>query len=509
MDARSQALLEFPLVRERLAARDLVRARRARLAEALEPSDGPGHRRPLARRDRPGPRPCSRSGPASASAAPTTSARPSSARPAAAASTRSSSWRSPRRSTRPRAWPRRSPTSAARCCATSGASSMPLPALRSTLARSFDPVGELLDTASPRLGGLRAAVRVAYDRLRRRLDALVGAELGSALQEPIVTLRNGRYVVPVKAEARSPGQGHRPRRVGQRPDPVHRAARRRRARQRLARGAGRRARGDRAHPRRAVGARRGQRGRPLRETLDALARFDLWAAKAPLAGEMDAVRADDRRAARGRAPVGAATRASPGGSSRSTSASATATRALVVTGPNTGGKTVTLRTLGLLSLMHQSGLHVPAAAGSRLPVLRDVFADIGDEQSIAQSLSTFSGHLRRITAIVDGGRPGHARPARRARRRHRPDRGLGARPGAARPLHPGRGDRRRHDPLRRAQGLRPHDAGRAQRRGRVRPRDAVADLPADDRPARRQPGVRDRRAARPARRRSSTTPGRG
>ena len=82
-----------------------------------------------------------------------------------------------------------------------------LPALRSTLARSFDPVGELLDTASPRLGGLRAAVRVAYDRLRRRLDALIGAELGAALQEPIVTLRNGRYVVPVKAEARSRVKG--------------------------------------------------------------------------------------------------------------------------------------------------------------------------------------------------------------------------------------------------------------------------------------------------------------
>ncbi len=83
----------------------------------------------------------------------------------------------------------------------------PLPAVRSTLARSFDPVGELLDTASPRLGGLRAAVRVAYDRLRRRLDSLVGAELGSALQEPIVTLRNGRYVVPVKAEARARVKG--------------------------------------------------------------------------------------------------------------------------------------------------------------------------------------------------------------------------------------------------------------------------------------------------------------
>ena len=83
----------------------------------------------------------------------------------------------------------------------------PLPALRGTLGRSFDPAGELLDTASPRLGPLRSAVRVAYDRLRRRLDSLVGSELGGALQEPIVTLRNGRYVVPVKAEARSRVKG--------------------------------------------------------------------------------------------------------------------------------------------------------------------------------------------------------------------------------------------------------------------------------------------------------------
>ena len=83
----------------------------------------------------------------------------------------------------------------------------PLPALRSTLARSFDPAGELLDTASPRLGGLRAAVSVAYDRLRRRLDTLIGSELGSALQDPIITLRNGRYVVPIRAEARSRVKG--------------------------------------------------------------------------------------------------------------------------------------------------------------------------------------------------------------------------------------------------------------------------------------------------------------
>ena len=83
-----------------------------------------------------------------------------------------------------------------------------LPALRSTLERSFDPVGELLDTASPRLGGLRRATRLAYERLRSRLEQLVhSSEMGAALQDPIVTLRNGRYVVPVRAEARGRVKG--------------------------------------------------------------------------------------------------------------------------------------------------------------------------------------------------------------------------------------------------------------------------------------------------------------
>jgi DNA mismatch repair protein MutS2 len=274
----------------------------------------------------------------------------------------------------------------------------PLPAVRSTLARSFDPVGELLDTASPRLGGLRAAVRVAYDRLRRRLDALVGAELGNALQEPIVTLRNGRYVVPVKAEARSRVKGivHDSSGSGQTLfiEPL------------VAVELGNAWREAQVAEQEEVerildelSALIAANAAALRETLDALARFDLWAAKATLAADMDATRAETAD----RPEVVLLSARHPGLTGRVVPIDVRigdGYTALVVTGPNTGGKTVTLRTVGLLSLMHQAGLHVPAATGSRLPIWRDVFADIGDEQSIAQSLSTFSGHLRRITTIV-------------------------------------------------------------------------------------------------------------
>jgi DNA mismatch repair protein MutS2 len=279
-----------------------------------------------------------------------------------------------------------------------------LPAVRSTLARSFDPTGELLDTASPRLGGLRAAVRVAYDRLRRRLDALVGSELGGALQDPIITLRNGRYVVPVKAEARARVKGI-----------VHDAS----------------GSGATLFVEPLVAVELGNAWREaqvaaqeeierildelsalvaanavaLRESLEALARFDFWAAKAGLAADLDGTRAETAD----RPEVILLSARHPGLTGRVIPIDirlGDGYTALVVTGPNTGGKTVTLRTLGLLALMHQAGLHVPAEAGSRLPIFRDVFADIGDEQSIAQSLSTFSGHLRSITRIVEAAGPG-------------------------------------------------------------------------------------------------------
>jgi DNA mismatch repair protein MutS2 len=279
-----------------------------------------------------------------------------------------------------------------------------LPALRSTLERSFDPVGELLDTASPRLGGLRRATRLAYERLRSRLEQLVhSSEMGAALQDPIVTLRNGRYVVPVRAEARGRVKGivHDASGSGQTlfVEPL------------VAVELGNAWREAQVAEQQEVerildelSAFVAGQAAPLGELLAALSRFDFWSAKARLAEEMDATRAEigarPEIRLRGARHPGLAGPVVPIDVELGTDF-----QALLVTGPNTGGKTVTLRTLGLLALMHQAGLHVPADPGSRLPVFRDVFADIGDEQSVAQSLSTFSGHLGSIVRITQAAGP--------------------------------------------------------------------------------------------------------
>ncbi len=144
----------------------------------------------------------------------------------------------------------------------------------------------------------------------------------------------------------------------------------------------------------------------LLESLAALARADLWIARARLGEAMDAVRpavavdAAELLSARhplleeGAVPIDLRIGERFG------------YRALIVTGPNTGGKTVSLKTLGLLALMHQAGLRVPAADGARLPAFGRIMADIGDEQSIAQSLSTFSSHLRNVVRFVEAAGPG-------------------------------------------------------------------------------------------------------
>ena len=281
----------------------------------------------------------------------------------------------------------------------------PAPELAARINRSVDEAGEVLDSASPELAAIRKRLRTAQDRVRERLNAMLrSSAMVGVIGEPIVTVRAGRYVIPIRAEAKGRVKGivHdqsasgatlfvEPLTVVELNNTWTEAtlaeqAEEERILESLSRDV--EARAD-----------------ALRASLHALARADLWLARARLGQQMDAVRpaiADDAAellSARhpllgdGAVPIDLRLGDRFG------------YRALVVTGPNTGGKTVSLKTLGLLSLMHQAGLRVPAASGARLPVFTRVMADIGDEQSIAQSLSTFSSHLRNVVRFVAAAGP--------------------------------------------------------------------------------------------------------
>ncbi|HUF06826.1 MAG TPA: endonuclease MutS2 [Candidatus Binatia bacterium] len=279
------------------------------------------------------------------------------------------------------------------------------PDLAERIGRSVDDSGELLDAASSELAAIRKRMRTAQDRVRDRLNAMLrSSAMAGVIGEAIVTLRAGRYVIPIRAEAKGRVKGivHdqsasgatlfvEPLTVVELNNAWTEAT--------LAE--------EREEERildelsRAVEAR----ADALRASLEALARADLWMARARLGSAMDGVRpgvaedAAELLSARhpllgeGAVPIDLRLGDRFG------------YRALVVTGPNTGGKTVSLKTLGLLALMHQAGLRVPAADGARLPVFRGVMADIGDEQSIAQSLSTFSSHLRNVVRFVANAGP--------------------------------------------------------------------------------------------------------
>ncbi|HEX5039581.1 MAG TPA: endonuclease MutS2 [Candidatus Limnocylindria bacterium] len=281
----------------------------------------------------------------------------------------------------------------------------PAPDLAERITRSVDDSGELLDTASSELAAIRKRLRTAQDRVRERLNAMLrSSQMAAVIGEPIVTVRGGRYVIPIRAEAKGRVKGivHdqsasgatlfvEPLTVVELNNAWTEAT--------LAQ-----AREEERILDELSGMVEG-RAEPLRESLEALARADLWIARARLGTAMDAVRpsasedAAELLSARhpllghGAVPIDLRLGDRFG------------YRALVVTGPNTGGKTVSLKTLGLLALMHQAGLRVPAADGARLPIFERVMADIGDEQSIAQSLSTFSSHLRNVVRFVDAAGP--------------------------------------------------------------------------------------------------------
>jgi DNA mismatch repair protein MutS2 len=284
------------------------------------------------------------------------------------------------------------------------------------IRRAVDGAGDVVDHASAALRGIRDRLRRQRTRLRGTLESyLRGRDTAKYLQDQVVTDRNGRYVIVVKSEHRQaiPGIVHGSSASGasfyleplstvelnndivdleeQEAEEVRRIL--------LALTNAFRSRAD-----------------ELRRTLDAAAALDVIQAKARFASvcraSAPAVSRDGRlelRAARHPLLIPAIvsrTHDETGARVRRDSEPVPVdvllippTRVLIITGPNTGGKTVALKTAGLLSLMAQSGLHIPAEEGSAVPVFQSVFADIGDEQSIETNLSTFSWHVTNIASM--------------------------------------------------------------------------------------------------------------
>ena len=273
------------------------------------------------------------------------------------------------------------------------------PPLVRSLEETFSERGEVLDSASPALRRIRAEISSAQGRLMDRLNSMVSsAENRSNLQEPIVTMRNGRYVIPVRQEARSkvPGIVHDQSASGQTVfvEPLAVTEMNNRLKElQLSE--------EREIERifQALSERVSAQAPELAETVDALVAVDLAFARAKFAGALRAT--EPTLNAQGRISLTSARHPLLQGDVVPISVWLGDTfRVLVITGPNTGGKTVALKTVGLLTLMAQSGMHIPAAQESQVAVFARVFADIGDEQSIEQSLSTFSSHMRNIIAML-------------------------------------------------------------------------------------------------------------
>lgn len=289
------------------------------------------------------------------------------------------------------------------------AESLPaVPDLRALLRRSLDDAGDLTDDASPRLGQLRRDIRARRRRIVTALERILhGPDAERLLADRFVTIRNGRYVLPVRAEARGRIRGivHDRSQSGQtlfvEPDDVVEAN------NDLVQGL----RGEEQESARILAgltAAVRARAAELAELLDALGGLDWAFARGHTANRMDASRPlIDRQ---GRVALHAARHPlllaqswrDPGRPVVPVDLEIVRHRPiLLVTGPNAGGKTIALTTLALLVLMTQVGCHVPTAEGSRLPVFDGLFAVIGDEQSVAENLSTFSAFVAQIRRVLD------------------------------------------------------------------------------------------------------------
>ena len=259
---------------------------------------------------------------------------------------------------------------------------------------------EIADRASSELMNIRRHLRGAQDRIKDRLNQMIrSASMQKYLQDPIVTVRNDRYVIPVRAEYRSsvPGLVHDQSSSGATLfiEPMAAVEMGNELKQWELK-----ERQEIARILSALSAETAPFAERIRESVEIMAELDFIFARGQLGRRFSCVAPKLNNSGylnivRGRHPLIDPEKVVPGsiwlGKEFTT---------LVVTGPNTGGKTVTLKTVGLLTLMAQAGLQVPADIGTELAVFEQVFADIGDEQSIEQSLSTFSGHMTNIVTIM-------------------------------------------------------------------------------------------------------------
>ena len=259
---------------------------------------------------------------------------------------------------------------------------------------------EIADSASADLADIRREMRAAASRAREALNKILSSpSYAKALQEPIITMRSDRYVLPVRADHKSavPGLVHDISSSGMTLfiEPMAAVKANNELRELAAK--------EKLEIERILAelsADCAEHADDFAEDFVLLVRLELIFAKAKLAYRMDAAPAEHAEKAimlrRARHPLLDPAKAVPIdvqlGEEYDT---------LVITGPNTGGKTVALKTVGLLSAMNQCGLHIPTSDGSALPVFTHILADIGDEQSIEQNLSTFSAHMKNIVGILE------------------------------------------------------------------------------------------------------------
>ena len=275
------------------------------------------------------------------------------------------------------------------------------PRLAERIDRCILSEDEMADSASPELRNIRRDIVRQNDAIRNRLNNILNSSTSKTyLQDAIVTMRDGRYVVPVKAENRAkvPGIVHDQSGSGAtlfiEPQAVVELNNKLRELE-LA---------EKAEIERILAELSSNVAEHFHDIMNnqkLLIDMDVIFAKGKLSCMMQAEEPAideggylDLKEARH--PLIDPKKVVPINVSIGKDYNT-----LVITGPNTGGKTVTLKTIGLLAMMCQSGLHIPAAGTSRMPVYKDIFADIGDEQSIEQSLSTFSSHMRNTVELVE------------------------------------------------------------------------------------------------------------